>query len=516
MTSIVDDKDRVRRAKAFERRKKAAVDGVHLPSLIELFRLMPYYGNSLRSDIQAFAERLLPRINGESEAARSALQYLSEMTVSADMEACFNASTALCTLRTENPRRREMWVEASRRCLFYAACLGHATAMGKVAGMLGQLAESPSLPSEVVHDLAVSSIGWMLMASDFSPIWTHSRKDTRESAFERGSGLYDLIQREVDQMISTKTTSSTDQPATVSNTGEVQGSNENSAPGTVVVLQRLGNTDIGEGKKIEKEFREIAGKPLTLIPLPDLGLIERTLDAEFPHAAAVTHTFLSGLSGKQHVAMRPTVLFGSPGCGKTTYVERLLDVLGVPNESYSCGGVSDSAMVGTSRRWHTGEPSVPVAMIRRYAAASPGIILDELEKASLSRHNGSLYDVLLAWFESQSARKWVDPYIQAPVDLSHVIWIGTSNSLKGIPSVLLDRCRAIRFPEPRIEDLPAIAHQMLKRLVEKRDLKPGWAIPFSTAELDAMSRLWSDRSLRTLGRLVEAVFVARERGMSQQ
>jgi len=155
-------------------------------------------------------------------------------------------------------------------------------------------------------------------------------------------------------------------------------------------------------------------------------------------------------------------------------------------------------------------------MIRRHVSASPGIVLDEVEKASLSRHNGCLYDALLGWFEPQSARKWNDPYVQAPVDVSNIIWVGTANSLKGIPGALLDRCRAIRFPEPRPEDLPIIANRMLKRLMEQRGLKPGWAFPFSAEELDAMVRLWSDRSLRTLGRLVEAVFIARENGMMRQ
>jgi hypothetical protein len=515
-TSNDSDKDRARRAKAFDRRKQAAIDGIHLPTLFELYCRMPFYGNSIKLDMQAFSERLLPRVRGDGEAARDSRRYLSEMTVNVDIELCLNASAALDALRLEDSRRRETWVEASNRCLFYAACHGHAMAMAGVAGMLGHLAEKPDTPPEAIGDLALISVGLMLMASDFVQAWTFSRKDVRELAFERGTLLYDRVHRELNRTVSATTAESTDQVGNAPDPVLSSSSNDVSAAPTVVVLRQLGNSDIGEAKKIEKEFKEIRGKPLPLSPLPNLDAIGETLNAEFPHANLVTRVLLSALVGRPHIAMRPTILVGPPGSGKTAYAERFLDILEVPNETYPCGGVADSTIAGTSRRWSSGEPSLPVAMIRRHASASPAVILDELEKASLSRQNGSLYDALLSLFEVQTATKWVDPYIQAPVDVSHVLWMSTANTLKGIPAVLIDRCRVILFPEPRTKDLPTIAHQMLKKLAEKRGLKPDWAFSFSVEELDAMSRLWSKRSLRTLERLVEAVFMAREKAMTRQ
>ena len=105
----------------------------------------------------------------------------------------------------------------------------------------------------------------------------------------------------------------------------------------------------------------------------------------------------------------------------------LLHALGVPRMLYPCGGLTDSSLGGNGRRWATGEPSLPLELLDKHRVASPGVILDELEKAGSSTQNGWLHDVLLAMLEPVSAVEWTDPYVQAPVDLSHIVWVATAN-----------------------------------------------------------------------------------------
>jgi ATP-dependent Lon protease len=112
--------------------------------------------------------------------------------------------------------------------------------------------------------------------------------------------------------------------------------------------------------------------------------------------------------------------------------------------------------------------------------------------------------------EPQSARTWHDPYLQASVNLAHVIWLATANTLDGIPMPLRDRCRVIRFPDPTPIHLPALATHLLKALVAERGLDPIWALPLDAYELEQLAAAWPGGSIRALARLVETVLKARD------
>jgi ATP-dependent Lon protease len=140
------------------------------------------------------------------------------------------------------------------------------------------------------------------------------------------------------------------------------------------------------------------------------------LTTEFPWAASTGDEILKGLVGRDHVRFRPTILLEPPGCGKTRFARRLIEELGVPYELVSCGGLSDSAIGGTARRWTSGEPSLAVMAVRRHECAGPAIILDEIEKVGYSRYNGNVHDVLVGLLETETSSRWFDPYLEATCD----------------------------------------------------------------------------------------------------
>ena len=291
---------------------------------------------------------------------------------------------------------------------------------------------------------------------------------------------------------------------------------QDAGPGGVVVLRSIGNPETQDGRRIGKSFGELEAIRLRLLDMPDLAMVRARLLAEFPHAAAVTATLLGDLAGRPHVRLRPTLLIGRPGCGKTSFCARLLALLGVPNRVYPCGGASDPGLAGNPRRWITGEPSLPVTLIKEFQVASPGIVLDELEKVATSRQNGSLHDALMGMLEPRSAQRWMDPYLEAEVDISNVIWLGTVNTLEGIPSPLRDRCRIVQFPDPGPEHMPVLAAALLRHAVAERGWDTAWALPLDGVELEALARHWPGGSLRKLARLMDGILAARELGQGLQ
>lgn len=284
----------------------------------------------------------------------------------------------------------------------------------------------------------------------------------------------------------------------------------------VVVINGVGNGTTAEGKRVAKEFEKFKQCALPLPRMPQLTEVRARLTAEFPYAVSVIDNVLEGLDGRANVYLRPMILLGAPGSGKTEFTKRLSKELGAPFEVISCGGLSDSAIGGTARRWSSGEPSLAIMAVRRHRCAGPIIILDEIDKIGTSRNNGNVHDVLIGLYEPVTSSCWHDPYIQAPCDLSHVSWLMTANSIEPIPGALRDRCRILRFPTPGADQLPTLAPRILERLYIDAGYDPRWAKPLEGFELDALAKVWTGGSIRRLERVVEGLRKAREQARRQQ
>jgi len=302
------------------------------------------------------------------------------------------------------------------------------------------------------------------------------------------------------------------EPATSGATNSNAASNDQ-APAHHVVVGWLDKALIRSGaiKEIVEPVKHVLNVALSLVETPPLRDIRMQLMREFPYAEAVIDDVLTDLIGRTTIRLRPLLLVGDPGGGKSRFVRRLGEVLGLTVWRTDASRADGSVFSGTERRWHSAEPCHPLLAIARAKAANPLVLLDEIEKAATRTDYGRLWDCLLAFLEPETAARYPDPALQIPLDLSYVSYMATANALDPLPAPIRDRFRIVRFPKPTVADLAALLPYLLAGLATERGLAPEWIGPLDRAEYRMVAATWKGGSVRRLRRILDAVVRSRDR-----
>lgn len=259
------------------------------------------------------------------------------------------------------------------------------------------------------------------------------------------------------------------------------------------------------------EFHPIAGKPLPLTTFGgDVAKVSDNLCRRWPWAAETIRALLMDLVGQPWIRFRPTILLGPPGTGKSSLALEIARAVGLAPTLYSAAGNADGSFGGTSAQWSTARGSVSVQAVLRSMSANPVVLIDEIEKSGSSRRNGNLQDVVLTLVEPVTARCVLDPCLEAPVDLSHVSYLATANSLDGVSAPLRDRFRILSVPAPGPEHLLVVAGQILHAIRVERATTDDWLPDLDGDELGMLAEHWQGGSMRAVRRMVETLVATRE------
>ena len=207
----------------------------------------------------------------------------------------------------------------------------------------------------------------------------------------------------------------------------------------------------------------------------DIAHAKKVLDEDHYGLTKVKDRILEYLAVRQlsaQVKGGVLCLVGPPGVGKTSIAMSIARATNRKCARISLGGVHDEAEIRGHRRTYIGAmPGRIVQTIKRCGSSNPVIILDEVDKISVSNH-GDPSSALLEVLDPEQNTTFHDNYLDTEYDLSKVLFIATANNVGNINPALRDRMEMINIPGYILEDKIQIAlHHLLPKQREAHGIK---------------------------------------------
>src|ERR671914_2449513 len=256
-------------------------------------------------------------------------------------------------------------------------------------------------------------------------------------------------------------------------------------------LQELSPTANEALRTLYEKMLRLGGQRFTVKPsaLPEMD----ALFDELPNFTAVLEDIRKHLAlcidSNDSVELPPMLLLGDPGIGKTHFARKVAELLGtgfgfVPMSSLTAGWV----LSGASSQWKNAKPGKVFDTFVNGDYANPVIVIDEIDKASAEGHYdplGALYELL----EVETATRFVDEFVELPIDASGAVWLATANDPARIPEPLLDRLTVYEIEAPDAEGSARIARTIYAEIRNSHDWGKHFPEALSPAALEKLAAL---------------------------
>jgi ATP-dependent Lon protease len=235
----------------------------------------------------------------------------------------------------------------------------------------------------------------------------------------------------------------------------------------------------------------------------DIAEAEAVLDHDHFGLEKVKERILEYLAVQQRAGkLRGPILclVGPPGVGKTSLGKSIAKATGREFIRMSLGGVRDEAEIRGHRRTYIGSmPGKVIQGMKKAKSANPLFLLDEIDKLGAD-WRGDPSSALLEVLDPEQNATFNDHYLEVDFDLSDVMFITTSNSLR-MPQPLMDRMEIIRIPGYTEDEKVEIAKRhLIPKQVQAHALKEGeWSIS-DAALLDLVRYYTREAGVRSLER----------------
>ena len=207
-------------------------------------------------------------------------------------------------------------------------------------------------------------------------------------------------------------------------------------------------------------------------------------------------------------------IVGPPGVGKRTLAMAIAKGLGRPFVRLELGGRSEGQLVGTRRTRSGATMGKIVQAIRDAGVRDCVFLLEELDEIGLGSVDGDPVEALEETLEPDNREAFTDRYLDVPLDLGDVFFIGSAADFYRIPRDLRDLFIEIRIAGYTPEEKIAIAREwLLPRIVAEHGIDPA-SVEVTDETLLFLTRGYArDAGVGNLRRSLAAImrFLARQK-----